>query len=662
MPRIRAAIAPLLLLAGGCDGFEARPRPGAEPAVREATEWPAYGGDHRGLRFSALDGIRRENVAELEVAWTYRHRDVATAGSPTGATSFEATPILVDGILYFPTPFSRVIALDPASGAEHWTFDPEIDRSEEYHHLAARGVAAWEDGEREEGLCARRIFFATIDAYLLALDAATGRPCPGFGEGGRVDLNPAVGPLQARGEYGVTSPPEVVGDRVIVGSMVSDNLRTNAPSGVVRAFDARSGALRWAFDLAPPGYDRDGRPTSDAGYALGTPNVWAPMSSDPERDLLFVPTGNPAPDYYRGERSDLDHYGSSVLALRASTGEVVWRFQTVHHDRWDYDVPAQPTLVELEHEGERVPALVQGTKLGVLFVLDRETGEPVFGVEERPVPQQGAPGESLSPTQPIPVKPPPLLPLRIEEVWGLTPLDRGACREALEGMRYAGPYTPPGTDWSVTYPAPTGGINWGGVAVDPRRDRLYVNTSELAMRVRLVPRAEFEAKGAEGFDPPASPQAGTPYAMQRDVFTSPLGLPCNPPPWGRLTAVDLEAGEILWQEPFGRVSDATPIPLDWRIGLPSLGGPLVTGGGLLFLGGGAGEHLYAFDARSGEELWRGALPAGGYATPMTYRVEDAEGGARQYVVIAAGGHGVSHEQTGDKLSDVLVAFALPAEK
>jgi quinoprotein glucose dehydrogenase len=375
-----------------------------------------------------------------------------------GPSSFQATPILVDGVLYFPTPMSRIIALDPATGAEHWSFDAEIDRTKRYSILTSRAVAHWRDSEaRPNAPCARRILFATIDAYLLALDAKTGEPCRDFGDAGRVDMNPAVGPLQSRGEYGATSPPAIIGDLAIVGSMISDNQRTDAQSGVVRAFDTRTGALRWDFDLAPPGFDYATRPTSEAGYALGTPNVWAPMAVDEERDLVFVPTGNPAPDYYRGAHSDMDHYGSSVVALRGSTGEVVWSFQTVHHDLWDYDVPAQPMLVDLPVAGRTVPALVQGTKMGLLFVLNRETGEPVFGVEERPVPQTGA-EEPISATQPFPLKPPPLSPLTFEP-WGLTPWDRGRCEDALAGMRFDGIYTPPGADWSITYPAPIGGVN-----------------------------------------------------------------------------------------------------------------------------------------------------------------------------------------------------------
>jgi quinoprotein glucose dehydrogenase len=652
----------------GCDRPpEAQPNPTETPRLRQATEWPVYGGNEEALRYSALENITADNVGQLEIAWTYRHGDVPRADDTIGISSFQATPILVDGVLYFSTPFNRVIALDPATGAEHWTYDPGLDRSGRYGFLASRGVAAWRDVARPAAdRCARRIFTATRDAFLIALDAATGEPCSGFGESGRIDLAPGAGPERWRGEYGVTSPPELIGDLAVVGSLVADNQRTDAPSGVVRAFDARTGALRWAWDLAPPGFDYANRPTSADGYALGTPNVWAPMSSDPERNLLFVPTGNPAPDFYRGAGSDMDYYGSSVVALRASTGEVVWRFQTVHHDLWDYDVPAQPTLVDLTRDGRVVPALIQATKMGLLFVLHRETGEPIFGVEERPVPQGAPPGERLSPTQPFPVKPPPLVPLSFspEQAWGLTPFDRRACRKAHQRIRNEGIYTPPSLEGSLLYPATTGGVSWAGVAVDPERKLLVVNTNDIASEVtRLVPRAEFDAHRPDQYTPFKSPQDGTPFGLVKEVILSPLGIPCNPPPWGRLTAVDLEAGEILWERPFGTVRDLVPMPFDIGVGVPSYGAPLVTRSGLIFIGAAVGrDYLRAFDLRTGEELWRGRLPFGGQATPMTYRVDDVDGAPRQYVVIAAGGHYLFHETVGEELGDALVAFAIPESR
>jgi quinoprotein glucose dehydrogenase len=378
--------------------------------LRPAAEWPSYGGDPGGSRYTPLDDIRAENLSQLEIAWTYRTGDIADGKGEFNETSaFELTPLMVDGALFACTPFNRVIALDPETGEERWSFDPGIDLTANYaNQFVCRGVATWLDPDRAAGApCRRRIFTATNDARLFALDAATGARCADFGDAGEVDLNPGVGEKLWKGEYQVTSAPAVAGDLVVVGSAVADGQRIDAPSGVVRAFDARSGALRWAWDLSPPAGASDAERSSETGYMLGTPNVWAPISVDQERGLVFVPTGNPSPDYWGGRRRGIDYYGSSVVALRASSGEVVWSFQTVHHDLWDYDVSSQPTLTQLVREEKPVPALIQATKMGLLFVLHRETGVPLFEVEERPVPQGGAPGEILSPTQPFPVKPPP---------------------------------------------------------------------------------------------------------------------------------------------------------------------------------------------------------------------------------------------------------------
>jgi quinoprotein glucose dehydrogenase len=621
------------------------------PARAEGdTEWPEYGGDAGGLRYSAVADVTPQNVRDLEVAWTWSHEDYSDRSGKWAATSaYELTPILVDDTLYGCTPMNRVFALDPRTGAERWIHDPQIDPKGRYaNQLICRGVAAWLDPQRGEGAaCRRRIFTATNDARLIALDAADGKPCADFGQGGQLLLKKSVQPERWLGEYQVTSAPTVVGDLVVVGSAVSDNSRVNAPSGVVRAYDVRSGVLRWAWDLRPP----DTPAPADGSYTPGTPNVWAPMSADPERDLLYVPTGNPSPDYYRGaEVPPRDHYGSAVVALRASTGEVVWHFQTVHHDLWDYDAPAQPTLFPLKRQGKTVPAVVQPTKMGLLFIMDRATGEHVFGVEERPVPQGPVPGETLSPTQPFPLKPPPLIPHVMSDAWGMTPFDKHGCRKQMEGLRNDGIYTPPTLEGSIIYPGNAGGSNWGGVAVDPERQLLVANTMDLAWVVRLVPREEYEALRRAGTEVELAPQDGTPYAMSRRGMLSVIGIPCNPPPWGTLAAVDLSKGEIRWQVPLGTVRDIAPLPIPWKLGTPNLGGPLVTGGGLIFIGAAMDDYLRAFDVESGEELWKGRLPAGGQATPMTYRLD-----GRQYVVIAAGGHG----RAGTRLGGHLLAYALP---
>jgi quinoprotein glucose dehydrogenase len=636
---------------------------GEEPAGKAAprgagpdTEWPSYGNDPGGQRFGDLADISPENVSRLEVAWTYASGDSSDGkGAIPSTSAFEATPILVDGTLAFCTPFNRVIALDPTTGAERWAFDPQIDLSGAYaNQLVCRGVASWLDRSAPAGApCRRRILTATNDARLFALDAATGRPCAEFGAGGAIDLNPAAGRQRWRGEYQVTSPPAVVGDLVVVGSAISDNQRWNAPSGVVRAFDARSGELRWAWDLAPPGYRRTPENTSGAGFVLGTPNAWAPFAVDEARGLVFVPTGNPMLDYYRGDRPGIDYHGSSVVALRGATGEVVWRFQTVHHDLWDYDLPAQPTLSTVRRDGAAVPALVQATKMGLLFVLHRETGEPLFPVEERPVPQHGAPGERLSPTQPFPVRPPPLVrhTLSVDDAWGLLFFDRRWCRERIRALRSDGIYTPPTLEGSLMFPGNIGGSNWGGVAVDPERQVAVANVSELPFVVTLLPRERYEAAKQQA-NPPVevSPQEGAPFAMRREPLLSPLGMPCVGPPWGRLAAVHLGRGEVLWSVPFGTVRDVGPIPLPIRWGTPNVGGPLVTRSGLVFIGAAMDDYLRAFDLATGAELWKARLTAGGQATPMTYRA-----GGRQFVVIAAGGNG----RAGTTLGGTLVAFALP---
>jgi quinoprotein glucose dehydrogenase len=646
---LRTVLVGVLALAG------CAPEEGIAPAQRrDASEWPSYGGDAGGQRFAAVEELTPETVQRLEPAWTFHTGDVSDGkGEIPSGTAFEATPILVDGLLYVCSPFNRVFALDPQSGALRWSFDPAIDLAGRYaNQLVCRGVAYWRDAAASEGAsCARRIFTATNDARLFAIDAETGRACSGFGDGGQVDLNPAAGDQWWRGEYQVTSPPALIGDLAIVGSAVSDNARTDAPSGVVRAFDARSGREVWAWDLAPPGFVRTPANTSAAGYALATPNVWAPMAVDPERDLVFVPTGNAAPDYYRGPLAAMNHYGSSVVALRGSSGEVVWHFQTVHNDLWDYDVPAQPTLTSVRREGRAIPVVVQTTKMGLIFVLHRETGEPIFPVEERPVPQGGAPGEVLSPTQPFPLRPPSLVPhdLSPEGAWGITPWDRGRCRELLASLRFEGIYTPPTRQGTLAYPGNAGGSNWGGVAVHPDRELLVANVSDFPFAVQLVPRQDFEAaRGAHPGDEFA-PQMGTPYGLRRFRAFSPLGLPCNPPPWGTLAAVDLGRGEIVWQVPLGTVRDLAPIPLPLRVGIPNLGGPVVTSGGLIFIAAAMDDYLRSFDLSTGEELWKGRLPAGGQATPMIYRI-----GSRPYVVLAAGGHA----RSGTRLGDAVVAFTL----
>jgi quinoprotein glucose dehydrogenase len=624
-------------------------------------EWREYGGDKGGSRYSPLTQIDPDNVADLEVAWEYHTGDVDDGSETLLGTAFQNTPIMVGDTLYLCTPRNRVVALDAATGRERWVFDGEVD-TEGVYIVTCRGVSHYFDPKVAAGeACRERIFMGTLDARMLALDARTGRLCAGFGEGGEIDLSEGIG-NRYPGEYGVTSPPLVVGDVLITGALVLDNIRVDAPGGVVRAYDAHTGALRWSWDPLPPGQDYI-EATDATGqvvrYRRGTANAWSILSADAERNLVFVPTGNTAPDYFGGARDGLDHYSSSVVALNASSGEVVWRFQTVHHDIWDYDVPSQPALFDYKGTSRSVPALIQATKMGHLYFLDRETGEPIFGVEERPVPRDAAQGEFLSATQPFPTKPEPIHPATLDpaEAFGFSPFDRAWCRRKLASLRNEGIFTPPAVGGTLQYPSYFGGSNWGSIAVDHGRGIVIANSSRMAAEIHLVPREEHERAVARAKErgeppPPHEPQAGTPFAMWRSFVVSPFGLPCSPPPWGVLTAIDTATGERLWEVPLGTTRDLAPFGLPFRTGVPNQGGPIVTASGLVFIAATMDDYLRAFDVRSGEELWAGRLPAGGQATPLTYRV-GRDG--RQLVVIAAGGHALM----GTKLGDSVVAFALP---
>jgi quinoprotein glucose dehydrogenase len=615
--------------------------------------WPVYGGDSGGSRYSPATQIDRSNVTALRVAWTFRTGEDFRCRF-CDRKAFEATPILVEGKLIFSTPSNRVFALDPETGRELWRYDPRIDYSHGYSEYTSRGVSAWLDEQAAPGSpCRLRIYEGTVDGRLIALDGATGAPCDGFGARGQLDLTQSVGRVQS-GQYQVTSPPAILRDLVIVGSAIGDNRAVELERGVVRAFDARTGALRWSWDPIPRDPSDPARATWEGAGAdrAGAANAWSILSVDTDRDLVFVPTTSPSPDFYGGERLGDNRYADSVVALRGSTGQVVWHYQLVHHDLWDYDLPAQPMLLTLRRDGRDVPAVVQATKMGLLFVLDRDTGQPLIPVEERPVPQTDVPGERTSPTQPFPTAPPPLVPhkLTAAEAWGLTPWDRKACREQLEKLRSEGIYTPPSLRGTVVYPGFAGGTNWGSAAFDPGRGLLLVNSSRLAFFVQLVPSEQF-ARRDRSDQAEWALQRGAPYAMRRNPLLSPLRLPCSPPPWGTLAAVDLAQGTIRWEVPLGTVRDLAKIPLPIRWGTPNLGGPLVTASGLVFVGAAMDHYLRAFDVETGRELWKGRLPAGGQATPMTYQMSE---NGKQYVVIAAGGHG----KAGTKLGDSLVAYAL----
>jgi len=631
------------------------------PACSRAQSWSYYGQDAGGKRYSALHQINDKNVGRLTVGWTFRTGELATyAGTESlNKAAFEATPILIGRTLYFSTPSDRVFAIDAATGQQRWLYDPHVDLHHDLSEISSRGVAAWTDRD------SLRIFVGTIDGRLIALDGHTGLPVENFSDHGIVNLRAGYS-----NEVQETSPPAVIGDRVIVGSSIGDNQRFDQPPGVVRAYDVHTGRLVWSWDPIP-------QDPADSGYATwngpkahqtGAANAWSILSTDPDRDLVFVPSTSPSPDYYGGERLGSNLYANSLVALRATTGQRVWSFQVVHHDLWDFDIAAQPMLIDFPSlagasakagspGGRSTPAVVVGTKMGFIYILDRETGLPLLPVEERSVPASTVQGEQAWPTQPFPSLPPlGLQSMSPDSAWGLTPEAFAESKARIAKYRYQGPFTPPSFEGTIMAPGNVGGIHWGGMCYDPGTGMLYTNINRVAAVIRMIPRNQvdsLEKENTETLRAETGRQRGTPYVMKRDYLfkTDAQGfLMQTRPPWGTILGIDLRTGTKKWEVPLGYQLDPAKYPGAEKWGSLNFGGAIVTKGNLVFIAASMDGHLRAFDSRTGQTLWEYALPASAQATPMTYELD-----GRQYVVIAAGGHGKLHTKQGD----YVVAFRLP---
>lgn len=605
--------------------------------VLSAQEWPSYGGDPGGTKYSPLKQIDRTNVTRLKVAWTYHTGDISDGKESPIRSAFEATPLVVDGVMYVTTAFSRLIALDPETGKELWEFDPRIDREKPYNLLMNRGAAYWSDA------ASRRVFVGTLDGRLFAVDAASGKAVDSFGRGGSIDLREGVADRFPGRGYGMSSPPAIYKNLVICGSITADG-EPRGPSGDVRAFDARTGRQVWRFHTVPQkGEYGNDTWEGDSWKDRAAVNAWSLLSVDVERGIVYLPLTSPATDFYGGDRKGANLFGDSLVALNASTGERLWHFQTVHHNLWDYDLPAQPNLVTVQRGGNLVPAVAQVTKTGFTFLFDRVSGKPLFEIVERAVPQTEVTGEQSWPTQPMPVKPPPYArqSMTREELTDVTPESRAYCAKLLEGAVFGSLYTPIGLKPTVLFPGTNGGANWGGASFDPETRTLYVNSMDVGMLYRMVKRPE-------GSVIPYRPQgSGTPSSR----FWDPKLNPCQKPPWAHLTAIDLDRGEFRWRSTLGVVDELIARGLP-PTGTSNLGGSIVTAGALVFIGATNDRRFRAFDRDTGKELWVTKLPASAHATPMTFLGRKSK---KQYVVIAAGGG----NKYNDNFSDSLVAFSLP---
>ncbi|WP_297832952.1 membrane-bound PQQ-dependent dehydrogenase, glucose/quinate/shikimate family [Pseudomonas sp.] len=634
------------------------PVPGkAVGTVEPAADWRYFGHTPSGTRHAVLDKITPENVAGLKVAWTYRTGEV-----PKGSQGHVVTPLHVNGMLYGCTQSSQLFALDADTGKEIWHHDPKVQANNVYPRC--RGVGYYDAAEvsatntsTPPAVCTRRIIATTVDARLVAVDAQTGEACTDFGDGGSVSLRVGMGGTD-QDLYFPTAAPTIVRDLVVVGGLVWDNQKTGEPSGVVRAFNVRSGALAWAWDLGNPAITRE--PPEGQTYTAGTPNVWSTPAFDDALGLIYLPTGNATPDFWGGHRTEADDiHSSSIVALDIATGRERWRFQTVHHDLWDYDVPSQPALYDVpDGHGGTLPALIQTTKRGQIFMLDRRNGTPIAQVQEQPVPQGGVVDDRTAPTQPYSVGMPAIgtEPLSEKRMWGLTPLDQLICRIDFRKARYEGEFTPPSEHLTIQYPSWLGGMNWGSVSIAENLGYMIVNDTRVAIWNRMIPRAAYDEKSLTGGGHEGNaPQAGTPWGIEQGRFLSPLGIPCQEPPYGTISAIDLATRKVAWSMPLGTTEQTGPLGiathLPTPIGMPTRGGPVTTSSGLVFMAGTQDFYIRALDVRTGKELWKGRLPVGAEATPMTY-VSPRTG--RQFLVISAGGNSATTQK-----GDYVVAYALP---
>ncbi|MDP9790371.1 glucose/quinate/shikimate family membrane-bound PQQ-dependent dehydrogenase [Agrobacterium tumefaciens] len=614
-------------------------------------DWHQYGRTPYGQRYSPLTQVNVENVSQLKEAWRYQTGDVKLPDD-VGETTYQVTPLKIGNTLYICTPHNWAIAIDAATGKEKWKYDPNVGLNPDRQHQTCRGVSYYAEPNAAEGTaCAQRVYLPTSDARLIALDAATGQVCTSFADQGVLHLEQGM-KYNPAGYYYSTSPPVIAAGKIIIGGAVNDNYSTQEQSGVIRAFDVNSGALVWNWDSGNPAKTEP--IAAGETYTTNSPNSWSVFSYDEGLGLVYIPLGNQVPDQLgMGRSENVEKYSSSIVALDINTGKDRWVRQTVHHDLWDMDVPAQPVLLDITKDGQTIPALVGPTKQGDIYVLDRRTGEPLLPITEEPAPGGAIPEDFTSPTQPttaLSFKPEPL---QEKDMWGVSMFDQLACRIRFHQLDYKGRYTPPSLTGSIIYPGNFGTFNWGSVAVDPERQVMFGMPTYLAFTSQLVPRADIPPKGQDekGSEQGLNRNDGAPYGVFMGPFLGPLKIPCQAPPWGYVTGADLRTGDIAYKHKNGTVYDMTPLPLPFKVGVPGIGGPMITKGGVAFLGAAVDNYLRAYDLTTGKQLWEARLPAGGQATPMTYALE----GGKQYVVMVAGGHG----SVGTKPGDYVIAYTLP---